>query len=443
MRFLGLGESCDLGEMYQRLGAAGHEVRVFVENSAARDVFAGMLHFTTDWRAELAWLRAAGRDGIALFESVAMGEIQDELRRDGFQVIGGSAYGDRLESDREFGQQVLRGIGLNIAASHGFENFEDAIAFVTATPGRYVLKNNGSDPLRTRNYVGELDDGSDILALLSLYRAQEPETQPADFVLMEHVAGVEVGVGAYFNGRRFLEPVCLDWEHKHFFPGDLGELTSEMGTVVTYTGGKRIFELTLARMSERLRAGGYCGYINLNLIANERGLWPLEFTSRFGYPGYAICEALHAASWDSIFKTMAGGGTSFAVRDGYAVGIVLTVPPFPYSYGYAHLSKGAPVLFRATLTDAQRRRLHFAEVAMADSRLITSGNTGYVGVATGVGATIGEARHEAIELAQQVVVANLRYRNDIGVRVAEHDLGYLYRLGYLPDKAYTSQRLPD
>lgn len=431
MRILGIGECNDLAAMHHGFAQRGHEVRVFVEDAAYADVHGGMLDFTDDWQRELGWVREAGDDGLVVFESAVKGELQDRLRREGFQVIGGSALGDRLEADRAFGQQVLREAGLKTAASHGFTDYPAAMQFVRAHPGRYVLKFNGAGSARTRNFVGEMDDGCDLLALLGLYAARQQPGEAVDFVLMEHLQGVEVGVGGYFDGRRFLQPACIDFEHKRFFPGELGELTGEMGTVVSYRGSQPLVDAVLAPLAPLLREGGYLGYINVNLIANEAGLWPLEFTSRFGYPGYAICEALHLEPWEAIFRRMLrGDGGRIATRDGFACGVVLTVPPFPYHHGYAELGKGAPICLRDRLTARDRAQLSFAEVARVQGQLVTSGATGYIGVATGVGATVRDANAEALRIARGVVVPNLRYRRDIGERVASGDLARLQSLGW-------------
>ena len=257
MRVLGVGETNDLGAMYHGLVQRGHQVKVFVQEQASRDVYAGMLDFTDDWRGEIAWLREAGDDGFVLFESAVRGAEQDALRRDGLQVIGGAALGDRLECDREFGQEVLRGFGLHTAASHRFSGYQAAIDFLRRDGGRFVLKFNGANSPRTRNYVGEMDDSADMLALLGMYRDHPVDTGPPDFVLMEHVQGIEVGVGAYFNGQDFLQPACIDFEHKHFFPGELGELTGEMGTIVTYRDSRPLFDAVLAPLAGLLAGCGY------------------------------------------------------------------------------------------------------------------------------------------------------------------------------------------
>jgi phosphoribosylamine--glycine ligase len=250
---------------------------------------------------------------------------------------------------------------------------------------------------------------------------------------MAFLDGVEVGVGGYFDGADFLKPALLDWEHKHFFPGDLGELTGEMGTVVTYRDAEKLFDETLGRVAPQLRSGGYVGYLNLNMIVNERGIWPLEFTCRFGYPGFAICDALHAEGWDSIFaKMLSRRDVQIATHDGLAVGVVVTVPPFPYEYGYDKLSKGAPIFFAPAMTPQERNRIHLGEVAMEADQLVTSGALGYVMVVTGRGATVAEAQGEAYGLIEKVVVPNMRYRNDIGARYLRRDRAMLQRFGYLP-----------
>jgi phosphoribosylamine---glycine ligase len=433
MKFLGIGEYCDLGALYLRLGEAGHEVKVFVENADYHDVYAGMLTFTSDWRSELEWIRQAGQDGIVLFESASKGHIQDALRQDGYQVIGGSAFGDMLESNREFGQQILQEIGLPVANTFHFTDYDKAIDLINKTNKRYVYKSNGATSERTRNYVGMAEDGSDLITLLKHYKSQmTAETGVIDFILMDYISGIEIGVGAYFNGEHFLQPACLDWEHKHFFTGNLGELTGEMGTVVTYRGAEKIFQRSLLRLEIRLKESAYCGYINLNMIANANGLWPLEFTSRFGYPGYCICAALQQDSWESLFKRMLKKTSLYVATDpGFAIGVVLNVPPFPYCYGYELLSKGLPILFQPSITESDQQQLHFSEVANIGDCLVTSGVTGNVATAVGAGATIEAARKSAYNLAEKVILPNIRYRQDIGADLIAGDLQQLIDWGYI------------
>ncbi|MGQ0620171.1 MAG: phosphoribosylamine--glycine ligase [Panacagrimonas sp.] len=428
MRILGIGEDHCLGDLYRRLGMEGHQVRVHVACPESHGVMAGLVTRCEDWRAELDWVRAAGDDGVLVFETACHGEIQDQLRRDGFQVIGGSAWGDRLEADRDYGQQVLRELGLRTAKTHSFDSFEQAVAFVQQRPARYVYKLCDSHAASTRNYVGQLEDGADVIGMLRMEaRALAVVAQPC-FVLMDHVSGVEVGVGAYFDGQAFLQPACLDWEHKHFFPGDLGELTGEMGTVVTYRGAGRLFEQTLAQIAEPLRESGYCGYINLNTIINEDGIWPLELTCRFGYPGYSICAALHRETWATVFRKMLRQLPGpIATRAGFSVGVVLAVPPFPY---LQPACGDSPVFFRQVLSADEREHLHFAEIAMIDGQLMVSGCQGYAMVATGIGDDVVGARDAAYSLVRKLVIPNLRYRNDIGDRLARKGLSRLAALGY-------------
>jgi phosphoribosylamine--glycine ligase len=435
MRILGIGTSCDLGAMYLSLRDAGHDVRVYSEDFADSGTMAGMLEHVADWRAELGWVRAAGREGVIVVETADLGREQDQLRRDGFQVIGGSEEGDRLENDRAYAQSVLHELGMQSPLTVHFSDFDHAIAHIELHPARYVFKLNGGVTSAWRNFVGQSEDGSDVVAMLRGQRARLHAigVNDASFVLSEHVNGIEMGTGAFFNGERFLSPACLDWEHKRFFPGDIGELTGEMGTVVTYRGAERLFGATLAKLAPRLRQSGYVGYINLNTIVDERGIWPLELTSRFGYPGYAILSALQRDDWAGMFARLLDVDRfELDTAPGFAVGVVLTVPPFPYRYGYEQISKGLPITFHPQLTAAERELFYLAEVALHGGQLIASGTSGYLMVATGVGESVALAQQRAYALARRVRVPNLRYRNDIGDALLSRDWATLHRLGLVP-----------
>jgi phosphoribosylamine--glycine ligase len=432
MRFLGVTDTCDLGSLYMRLLGEGHEVRVSIEEEGARGTMAGLVPRIEDWRGELDWV---GGDGIILFEAVSegYGALQDGLRRDRFRVIGGSAFGDRLENDRAYAQELLAGLGLRTAAVHEFGDAAGGDAFLAARPGRYVLKFSGPDFESSDNYVGQRADGADVRAVLAA-RFRARRGKPASYILMDHVDGIEMGVGAYFDGEKFLEPACLDWEHKRFFAGDMGELTGEMGTIATFERSARFFELTLARVAPALREHGHVGYVNLNTIVNAEGIWPLEFTCRFGYPGFAVLEPLQATGWGALLSAMARRpGGAFAVRPGYCAAIVMTVPPFPYTRKQVDEPVGLPVIFDGPIDPEERRHLHFGEVGMAGEQLVTSGLYGWTMVVTGVAPTIAEAKLEAYARAKRVFVPGLRYRLDIGDRLIAGDYDAVAGLGLLSD----------
>ena len=426
MRFLGIGDAADLSALYLRLAEEGHDVKVCIAYPLCQDTLLGLIERGGEWPSELAWVRAAGDDGCILFENVGAGrgETQDRLRREGYNVIGSSAYGARLENDRGYAQRVLAELGLPTAALFEFSDASEAARFIDRRPARYVLKANGPE---AATFVGRHRAGMDVRALLAGAR---PIGQ--SFVLMDFLEGVEMGVGAYFNGEDFLEPACLDWEHKRFFPGDLGELTGEMGTVVTYSRSKSFFDRTLALMRPLLKQHGYCGYINLNTIVNERGIWPLEFTCRFGYPGYAILDPLQRTSWADLLRSMLDRRRNrFEAEPGFCVGIVVTTPPFPYSREHVAEPVGQPIFFDGDLTAAERRNLHYGEVALKNGVLVTSGASGYTLVVTGTGPTIEAARDAANALVQKVLVANARYRCDIGQRLIDGEFAKVEGWGLL------------
>ena len=61
-----------------------------------------------------------------------------------------------------------------------------------------------------------------------------------------------------------------------------------MGTSMFWSEPNKIFNATLKKMEPKLREEGYVGYIDVNCIVNNNGIYPLEFTSRFGYPTISI-----------------------------------------------------------------------------------------------------------------------------------------------------------
>ncbi|SFR53776.1 phosphoribosylamine-glycine ligase [Halogeometricum limi] len=199
-----------IGDIAWRVRGAGHDVRYFIENDDEASIADGFVEKVADWEAHVDWA-----DTVVFDDVFGHGEAAERLREEGHHVVGGTAYTDRLEDDRSFGQEQLREVGVKTLPHREFTDFGDAVEFVRENPAPYVVKPSGTvQNVKRLVFVGEEDDGSDVIRVLQAYERSWGE-KIERFELQRRADGVEVAVGAFFDGRRFVTPVCVNFEH-HF-----------------------------------------------------------------------------------------------------------------------------------------------------------------------------------------------------------------------------------
>jgi phosphoribosylamine--glycine ligase len=402
------GQTADLAWQVTNEGA---EARMWIQGKAEREVGDGFVPKVDDWRAHVEWADAV------VFDDTGFGATCERLRAEGKAVVGGTAYSDRLELDRDFGQAEMKAAGLSVLPSWDFDSFDDAIRFVGEHPGRYVVKPNGkAQNEKVLSYVGQEEDGRDVVAVLETYR-RGWGGKIRGFQVQAYASGVEVAVGAYFNGKEFLLPACVNFEHKRLFNDEIGPSTGEMGTSMFWTGEDPLYRATLAPLAGRLAATGYVGYFDVNCIASHRGVVPLEVTARFGCPTYNIQIDGVLSRWSDFLLAQARG-EPFALRTrrGFQVGVVVAVPPYPFEdpAAFRRYSEDAVVMWRKPPSEG----VHPGEVKLVEGDWRLTGTSGYSLVVTGTASTMIEARKEAYNRVRNVVIPNMFYRTDIGERWA-------------------------
>src|SRR5919108_476025 len=402
----------------------GHEVKLCTEAESEREIADGFVPKTDDWKREVPWA-----DVVVFDDVLGQGAKAHELRQSGKLVVGGSPYTDRLEDDRAFGQQELKKAGVSIIPQENFGSFDDALAYVRANPNRYVIKPSGeAQNIKQLLFVGEDEDGKDVIQVLEDYQRAWADRVKA-FQLQRRIVGVEVAAGAFFNGKEFVLPVNINFEHKKLFPGDIGPSTGEMGTTMFWSEPTRVFSATLKKMEAKLREERYVGYIDVNCMVNSNGIYPLEFTARFGYPTISIQqEGLLTPMSELLYKLADGTLTRLRARSGFQIGVRIVVPPFPYKdpETFESTSKDAVILFKTP----NREGVHIEDVRSANGEWLVTGTSGVVLILCGTGPTMKQAQRQAYNRVKNVMIPYMYYRDDIGERWYE-DSDRLHAWGYL------------
>ncbi|MFI5404700.1 MAG: phosphoribosylamine--glycine ligase [Candidatus Gagatemarchaeaceae archaeon] len=423
MKFLFVTDESLSADLAWQLKKEGHEVKMFCHDQGEKDVGLGFFEKVDEWEPLKDWA------DVIIFDDIEFGSKAEQLRNEGKFVVGGSTYADKLELDREFGQSELNLAGVDILPSWNFTSFDEAIGFVKANPDRYVLKPSGkAQNEKELLFIGQESDGKDVLQVLEHYKANWSK-KIKEFLIQKYAEGVEIAVGAFFNGKDFTLPLCVNFEHKRLFPQELGPSTGEMGTSMYWTKSSPVFDRTLLKMKEKLAESKYVGYVDINCIANVKGIWPLEFTTRFGYPTISIQMEGVTSDWGTFLQELAQGkDAQLRTKKGYQVGVVVTIPPWPFEddKAFKRYSEGATILFRRQSLDG----IHIGEVKLEEGDWHIAGNSGYALVVTGSGATMADAIDRSYQNVKNVMIPNMFYRIDIGHRWI-HDSDMLLSWGYI------------
>jgi len=411
------------GDLAWKIKNEGHEVKVFIKSERDQDVYDGFLDKVDDWQKNKDWA------DIIVFDDVGFGGFSDALRKEGKLVVGGSKYTDKLEEDREFGQNEMKQVGMSVLPHWDFSDFDSAIEFIKSNPTHYVFKPSGNVPSEQKGilFLGQEEDGKDIIEILEQNKKTWAK-KIKKFQLQKMAVGVEVAVGAFFNGQDFIFPININFEHKKLFPGDIGPYTGEMGTLMYWSPQNEIFRNTLLKIKPKLMESGYIGYIDINCIANAKGIYPLEFTCRFGYPTISIQMEGVVSEWgEFLYKLAKKEILDLKTKKGFQIGVIVVVPPWPYEdKKETFIYKDLSILFKKPNLEG----VHLGDVKLINGVWSIAGETGYALVITGSGLTVDDARKQVYSRLKNIMLQNMYYRTDIGLKWYQ-DSDRLQTWGYL------------
>jgi phosphoribosylamine-glycine ligase len=215
--------------------------------------------------------------------------------------------------------------------------------------------------------------------------------------------------------------------------------TGEMGTVMKYCPieESKLAQEMLLPLEAQLIRQGYTGYIDVAVIIDKKGKpWPLEFTTRPGWPLMQIQQILHpdVAGWmlDAV-----NGKDTFRPSGQIAAGFVVAHADFPFNKLPRAAVSGFPVW---GITDSNRYFIHPSEMKLGMAPDFSSGSLKHVPslvsagqyllTVSGRGWSVAEAVAGAFSRVKQLEVPNSPvYRIDIGERL-EKQLPELQEFGY-------------
>ena len=415
----------DVGEglpLAIRAAKAGHQVKIWYSKEnhpTTGDGFRGVER-VKNWLTEARWADLIVPTGNHEF----MPKF-DQLRKAGIKVFGPSEKSAGLEIDRAQGMQFFKAAGIATPASHEFRTLQEAERHVRKTGDRFVFKTLGDEEDKSLSYVSK--SAADMVA--RLIRWQKLGMNPKGPVMLQEVVeGIEFAVSRWMGSAGWVGPPNENFEFKKLLSGNCGPNCGESGTIMKYcAGASELFQQVLEPLEDGLLKLGHMGDVDVNCIVDEEGMaWPLEFTTRLGWPASNILWASHLGDPVEWMLDACNGKDTLQVSTKHASGIVVAQPDYPYSTLTKAEVEGIPIygitkdnekyLSPQAVKVAPQPVMKGKEVVEKDT-WTTTGD--YLLVVTGMGKNVSQATTRAYDTVRELHIPNMIYRDDVGEKLED------------------------
>jgi len=423
---------------------AGHEVKLAIrQDEKSKNIGRGFVTVVPDFRQWLRWANL-----IVCTDNSLYLQALDAHRKEGGLIVAPSGEAAAWELDRQLGQKVFAKAGIATLPVKEFRSYDDAIAHVKKTVGRFVSKPcNDANADKALSYCSSGPD--DMVYMLE--RWKKSDKLKGSFILQEFKSGIEMSAAGWFGPHGWNEGFEEAFEFKKLMNGEIGCATGEQGTVMRYVRKSKLADKVLLPLTKQLEKLGYIGDIAVNCIIDEKGNpWPLEFTMRLGWPAFQLqCALVKGDPVEWLHSLATGKDDRPFFLDQIAVGVVLSVPDYPYSHVTRKEVTGIPIF---GVTPSLMTHLHPCEMMVGEAYTdingalikcptpMTAGD--YVLVMTGTGFTVQDARgkvYRRLERIRKRMPGSPMYRTDIGMRLSRQ-LPELQKLGYAKGLLFSSQQ---
>ena len=332
--------------------------------------------------------------------------VADCFKEKGLRIFGPSKAAARIESSKEFAKELMAKYNIPTAGFKAFTDYAEAKAYVESRPLPAVLKYDGLAAGKGVVIAQTMEEADEALKDMLL----DTKFGQGKVVVEDFLTGPEFSFMCFVSGEK-VWPMQLAQDHKRAYDGDKGPNTGGMGAYsplpfVTKEDEEYALNEVLKPVAAAMVKEGcpFEGVLYGGLMKTPDGVKVIEFNARFGDPETEVVLPRLKSDIVDIFCAVADHtDTELEWHDFMTLGVVLASKGYPGDY-----KKGVVI---GGLDQVKGTLYHMGTKAEGEQILTNGGRVLFV---VGKGATLDEARQNALADVERVQCDNLFHRTDIG-----------------------------